>query len=263
MNNKLTIITKERELFGKVRFTIIDGKEYAVGKDVAVALGYKNPRDAIRTKCKGVVKHDSFKEGGYSISLIPEPDIYRLIFGSKLETAEKFQDWVFDEVLPQIRQTGGYIPVQEEMTDEEIMARALIVARNTIKKKHELITQQKKEIENKNNELDHKEDVIIGLVKDISLAEKRTRINQIVRHNHNNYSERYSLLYKELEKKYHLDIQRRMENAIEKGEIKKSMKKMEYICNILNMTNELYEICCKLFENDFNSLVDEFKNGIA
>ena len=62
MENKLSIITKENELFGQVRFAIIDGKEYAVGKDVAVALGYKNPRDAIRTKCKGVVKHDSFKE---------------------------------------------------------------------------------------------------------------------------------------------------------------------------------------------------------
>ena len=100
-------------------------------------------------------------------------------------------------------------------------------------------------------------------LKDISLAEKRQRISQIVRHNHNNYSERYGLLYKEFEKKYHLDIQRRIENAIEKGEIKKSMKKMEYICKVMNMTNELYEVCCKLFENDFNSLVDEFKSGIA
>ena len=263
MENKLSIITKESELFGQVRFTVIDGKEYAVGKDVAVALGYKNTNDAIRTKCKGVVKHDGLKTNGIPMALIPESDIYRLIFGSKLESAEQFQNWVFDEVLPQIRQTGGYIPIQEEMTDDEIMARALIVAQNTIKKKDELILQQKQEIENKNNELDHKEDVIIGLVKDISLAEKRQRTNQIIRHNHNNYSERYSLLYKEFEKKYHLDIQRRMENAIEKGEIKKSMKKMEYICNIMNMTNELYEVCCKLFENDFNSLVDEFKNGIA
>ena len=70
-------------------------------------------------------------------------------------------------------------------------------------------------------------------------------------------------MIKEFEKKFHIDIQRRMENAIEKGAIKKSMKKMEYVCKVMNMTNELYEICCKLFENDFNSLVDEFKNGIA
>ena len=231
MENKLSIITKESELFGQVRFTIIDGKEYAVANDVASALGYAKPNNAISTKCKSTLKqgipHPQNKDKIIEVNLIPEPDIYRLIFGSKLPNAEKFQDWVFDEVLPQIRQTGGYIPIQEEMTDEEIMARALIVAQNTIKKKDDLISQQKKEIENKNNELDHKEDVIIGLVKDISLAEKRQRISQIIRHNHNNYSERYGLLYKEFEKKYHLDIQRRMENAIEKGEIKKSMKKME------------------------------------
>lgn len=109
LKENLSIITKENELFGKVRFTVIKGKEYAVGKDVATALGYANPRDAIRTKCKGVVKHDSFKEGGYSISLIPESDIYRLIFGSKLESAEQFQNWVFDEVLPSIRKHGAYI----------------------------------------------------------------------------------------------------------------------------------------------------------
>ena len=269
MENKLSIITKESELFGQVRFAVIDGKEYAVGKDVATALGYKDASSAISKHCKNGVKTtlEAPCQNGNVVktqtTLIPEGDIYRLIMKSKLPQAEKFESWVMDEVLPQIRKTGGYIPVQEEMTDDEIMARALIVAQNTIKKKDELISQQKKEIENKNNELDYKEDVIIGLVKDISLAEKRQRISQIVRHNHNNYSERYGLLYKELEKKYHLDIQRRMENAIEKGEIKKSMKKMEYICNILNMTNELYEICCKLFENDFNSLVDEFKNGIA
>lgn len=265
MENKLSIITKESELFGQVRFAVIDGKEYAVANDVLKALGYAEGgwRTTLSRKCKHVTKSNGYKINGSEVNFINEGDIYRLIVGSKLPESEKFESWVFDEVLPQIRQTGGYIPVQEEMTDEEIMARALIVAQNTIKKKDELISQQKKEIENKNNELDYKEDVIIGLVKDISLAEKRQRISQIVRHNHNNYSERYSLLYKEFEKKYHLDIQRRMENAIEKGAIKKSMKKMEYVCNILNMTNELYDVCCKLFENDFNSLVDEFKNGIA
>ena len=98
----------EHEQFGKVRALLINNKAYFVGKDIASALGYLNPRDAIRTKCKGVVKHDSFKEGGYAVSLITESDIYRLIFGSKLESAEKFQNWVFDEVLPSIRKYGMY-----------------------------------------------------------------------------------------------------------------------------------------------------------
>ena len=95
--------------FGNIRTVEIDGKPYFVGKDVANALGYSNPRDAISRHCKGVVKHDSFKEGGQLIALISEGDIYRLITHSKLESAERFESWVFDEVLPTIRKTGGYL----------------------------------------------------------------------------------------------------------------------------------------------------------
>lgn len=95
--------------FGNIRTVEIDGKPYFVGKDVANALGYSNPRDAISRHCKGVVKHDSFKEGGQLIALISEGDMYRLITHSKLESAERFESWVFDEVLPTIRKTGGYL----------------------------------------------------------------------------------------------------------------------------------------------------------
>lgn len=96
------------EEFGQVRIVEIEGKPYFVGKDVANALGYSNPRDAILRHCKGVVKHDSFKEGGQMIALIPEGDMYRLITHSKLESAERFEGWVFDEVLPAIRKHGIY-----------------------------------------------------------------------------------------------------------------------------------------------------------
>ena len=94
--------------FGQIRTVEINGKIYFVGKDIANALGYSNPRDAIARHCKGVVKHDSFKEGGQEVALIPEGDMYRLITHSKLESAERFEAWVFDEVLPAIRQHGYY-----------------------------------------------------------------------------------------------------------------------------------------------------------
>ena len=94
--------------FGQIRTVEVEGKIYFVGKDVANALGYSNPRDAIARHCKGVVKHDSFKEGGQEVALIPEGDMYRLITHSKLESAERFESWVFDEVLPAIRQNGYY-----------------------------------------------------------------------------------------------------------------------------------------------------------
>lgn len=99
----------KNEEFGQVRWVKVNGKDYAVAKDIAIALGYSNPRDAIARHCKGVVKHDDFKEGGHAIALIPEGDIYRLIVKSELPAAEKFERWIFDEVLPSIRKTGGYV----------------------------------------------------------------------------------------------------------------------------------------------------------
>lgn len=110
MAKQLSIITKESELFGEVRFVIINDKEYAFGVDIAKALGYARPSKAVSDNCKGILKEDTIKnKGGYCEKLIPESDIYRLIFGSTLKEAEKFQDWVFDEVLPSIRKHGAYI----------------------------------------------------------------------------------------------------------------------------------------------------------
>lgn len=111
--------------FGQIRTVEVEGKIYFVGKDVANALGYSNPRDAIARHCRGVVKHDSFKEGGQEVALLPEGDIYRLITHSKLESAERFESWVFDEVLPSIRQTGQY--QQKPLTQLEILQQSVEV----------------------------------------------------------------------------------------------------------------------------------------
>lgn len=110
------------EEFGQIRTVEIDGKPYFVGKDVANALGYSNPRDAISRHCRGVVKRDSFKEGGQPIALISEGDMYRLITHSKLESAERFESWVFDEVLPTLRKTGSY-----EMPNMSTEMRAILM----------------------------------------------------------------------------------------------------------------------------------------
>lgn len=95
--------------FGEIRTIEIDGKPYFVGADVAKALGYNNPRDAVSRHCKGVVKRDTPTSSGIqSMSYINEGDLYRLIMKSKLPSAEKFESWVMDEVLPIIRKTGSY-----------------------------------------------------------------------------------------------------------------------------------------------------------
>jgi len=95
--------------FGEIRTVDFEGKVYFVARDVATALGYSNTKDAILRHCKGVVKHDLLTNGGkQEMNIIPEGDMYRLIANSKLEAAEKFERWVFDEVLPTIRKTGKY-----------------------------------------------------------------------------------------------------------------------------------------------------------
>lgn len=85
-------------------------KPLFVAKDVALALGYENPSKAINDHCKGVtIRYPlSTKGGQQEVRIIEEADVYRLIFGSKLESAKRFQDWVFEEVLPSIRKNGAY-----------------------------------------------------------------------------------------------------------------------------------------------------------
>lgn len=105
--NELQFFNSEE--FGEIRTAEIDGKPYFVGTDVAKALGYNNPRDAVSRHCKGVVKRDTPTSSGIqSMSYINEGDLYRLIMKSKLPSAEKFESWVMDEVLPTIRKTGSY-----------------------------------------------------------------------------------------------------------------------------------------------------------
>ncbi|HBG1232788.1 TPA: hypothetical protein KPG58_002712 [Clostridioides difficile] len=113
--NNLQIFEKME--FGQIRMAEIDNKPYFVGKDIAKSLGYKNTNDAILRHCKGVVKHEGFKINGIKIALITEGDVYRLIVGSNLPNAEKFESWVFDEVLPTIRQTGQYQAQQHVITE--------------------------------------------------------------------------------------------------------------------------------------------------
>ncbi len=95
--------------FGELGVMLIDGKEYFPATQCAKILGYKNPKDAILRHCKGVVKRDLPTNGGVqSVNYIPEGDLYRLIVSSKLPGADKFERWVFEEVLPSIRRTGCY-----------------------------------------------------------------------------------------------------------------------------------------------------------
>ena len=111
MNNELEIFKNDE--FGEIRTIEVDDKIYFVASDVAKSLAYKNTSKAIKDHCRWVTKryipHPQNKNKKLEVNTIPEGDIYRLVANSELPNAEKFESWIFDEVLPTIRKTGGYI----------------------------------------------------------------------------------------------------------------------------------------------------------
>ena len=254
MGKELKIFSNEK--FGSIR-TVKDGDRVLfVANDIAKALGYISQKDAVSRHCKGALKRRYLTEGGeQELKVIPEGDIYRLIVKSKLPSAEEFESWVFDEVLPTIRKTGGYVsnddlfistylPYADDQTT--LMFKTTL---ETVRKQNELIKKQQDEIE-------HKEDVIIGLVDTITLAEKRQILSRVVRYNHANYSERWSVLYREFENKYHINLKQRFEKYNETHK-PKCKSKVDYIDKVMDKIPELYEIAAKLFEADVKALVDE------
>ena len=100
----------ERQEFGQVRVVDVNGEPWFVASDIAKALGYERPNDAVNTHCKKVNKfsYGDMPQGAQPYNIIPESDVYRLVMRSNLPDAERFQDWVVEEVLPSIRKTGGY-----------------------------------------------------------------------------------------------------------------------------------------------------------
>lgn len=137
------LTTFTNEVFGNIRGLEINGEAWLVGKDVASSLGYKNTKDALSKHVdeedKQLIQRSQFATleiPNRGLMVINESGLYSLIFGSKLPEAKKFKSWVTSEVLPQIRKTGGYIPVNEEDDEKTIMAKALQIMDKTIKEKN-------------------------------------------------------------------------------------------------------------------------------
>ena len=139
----------ENPEFGQVRTVDFNGKTYFVANDVAKALGYVETAKAVRTHCKGVPEMDIPTNGGIQkAKIIPEGDVYRLIVHSKLPSAQKFECWVFDEVLPSIHKHGLYA-VDELLNNPEFAIKAFTALKEEREKRAiaELkITEQKETI---------------------------------------------------------------------------------------------------------------------
>ena len=138
--NKVKIFNSEE--FGAVRTVTINGEPWFVGKDVALALGYSYPQKAVRDHVleedRGVNEMDT-PSGRQKLVTINESGLYALIFGSKLDSAQRFKHWVTSEVLPAIRKTGGYQAPQ----GKELLALAVLEAQKTIEAQNTEIERMK------------------------------------------------------------------------------------------------------------------------
>lgn len=250
----------ENPIFGQIRMVMVDDEPMFCLIDVCRALEIKNATDVAKRLDEDELTRLNLGGRAGESNFITESGLYAVIVRSDKPNARKFRKWVTSDVLPTIRKTGGYVnndelfistylPYADENT-KLIFSQTL----KTVREQNETIKRQKKEII-------HKEDVIIGLVDDIDLATKRQRITQIVRFGADGkYQERYSLLYGEFERKYHCNLKSRMEGCTLKPKVR---NKMDYIDREMGMIPQLYEIACKLFENDVEKLKSEWESVVA
>ena len=151
MNNEI----QKFDFNGSSLRTLTDeaGEPWFVAKDVCDILGMSNPSMAVTALDKDEVAQIDPKDylgsenrSNQAVNIVSEPGLYKLIMRSRKPEAKEFQRWVTHEVLPSIRKTGGYIPTSESDSDEDIMARAVLVAQKTIKQKNQQIIEQQSRI---------------------------------------------------------------------------------------------------------------------
>lgn len=148
----------EHPLFGKVRMFIQNGKTWFCGTDIATSLGYSNPRDAIVRHCKshGVVNHDVIDSMGRTqqMKFISEGNVYRLTAKSQMPRADEFENWIFDEIVPSVVNTGSY-SVKPQTPQTYLEALKALVSSEEEKQR---LAQEKKQLEQQNAKLQPKAD---------------------------------------------------------------------------------------------------------
>jgi len=215
--NNIQIFSNEE--FGKVRIIDIDSKPYAVANDVALALGYKKPNNAINTHCK----HATLFEGIDSLgkvnryNVIPESDIYRLIMKSQLPEAEKFELWVFDDILPSIRKYGMYAK-DELLNNPELLldvAQKLIDEKNKVLQLETKIEEQKPKVEIYDEVINQKGLLNFKQLSEIFGRYSRTKLFRLLREEHilSNNEPNWNLPYSKYQKYFKVKITPRKTNG--------------------------------------------------
>jgi prophage antirepressor-like protein len=253
--NELKIFNNDE--FGQVRAIVINNKEYFYGVDIATALGYERPSKAVSDHCKGILIQDTIKNsGGYPEKLIPEGDVYRLVSRSQLPTAEKFEAWVFDEVLPSIRKHGAYVTdnVMDQILSNPEFGIKLLTELKNERNLRKQVEESKKIIEEENRILSQEtvkwadRKLIEALVKKLGY-----KIG---------YSEAWTSFKKELLYKHSININLRITNYMNSTGKKTQPKTLSMI------HDEELQAClstavaiCKTNNVDISEIIKKFKTA--
>lgn len=244
--------------FGQIRI-IKDGDKFLFcANDVAKALGYRVPKDAVAAHCKGAVKRRYLTRGGeQETKFIPEGDVYRLIVRSKLPNAEKFESWVFDDILPTIVKTGSYSvkPVskiellkqyveiledhEKRMNNLEMISRVTNNRVGDCEKKMQMIYDL--ENVNTNNWRTHIRPLINEIAKYIPVLDNGER-----------FSAAWNKGYRRLEQKFNINLELRKLNKQDRlrkaGATQKAIRKVNYL-DIIGEDKQLIECYISILRN--------------
>lgn len=209
MNNSLRVFDNEE--FGTIRTVMIDGEPWFVGKDVAEALGYTNPRDALSKHVddedkKTVAIRDGIR-GNPNVTVINESGVYSLILSSKLPNAKKFKRWVTAEILPSVRQTGSYSAKPMTLAEQALAQAQILVD-------HE---KQLAELSESVDKLERFNDGIVAVLAPTAVSDGwQEQMNRKVRQYCLDYDLDYRVafnqLYMTVESSTRSDLMRRVEN---------------------------------------------------
>ena len=271
MKNEMQVF--ESEEFGKLGVVSVDGKQYFPASNCAKILGYTNASKAINDHCRSVTKryipHPQNPSKEMQINFIPEGDLYRLIVRSKLPSAEKFETWVFDEVLPIIRKTGGfvanedlfintYLPNADEQT--KILFKTNLVA---VRELNEKVAKQEVIINSQKKEIDYKDEVLKGVTEDIDIYTKRNVLNKVVRYKGADFQRRWQELYDRFKEVHSIDLPARRKGYNLKQEKKKDQLSIVKYAEKFGYLDDLYKIAVKLYATDIDAILKNLQKITA
>jgi len=250
--NELKIF--ENKEFGEVRAELINNEPYIMLADICKALDISNVSyTKSRLKEDGVCSTKVIDSLGreQEATFINESNLYRVIFQSRKPNAEKFTDWVVEDVLPSIRKHGAY-------ATDNVIDQILHNPDFGIK----LLTELKIEREEKlklQKEVEYKAEVIRGITEDIDIYTKRNVLNKVVRYKKANYSQRWNELYDRYKEVYSVDLKARCEGYNLKQAKKKDKLSIIKYAEQFGHLNNLYKIALKLYETDISEILEQLK----